>query len=44
MLDIPYANRGDYYNSLENCQINKIEKPFVNYLKKEYFKEYKEYL
>ena len=44
MLDIPYANREYYYDSLENCQINKIEKPFVNYLKKEYFNEYKEYL
>lgn len=44
MLDVPYADREDYYDSLEDCQINKIEKPFVNYLKKEYFKEYKEYL
>lgn len=44
MLDIPYANREDYYDSLENCQINKIEKPFVTYLKKEYLGEYQEYL
>jgi len=29
---------------LENCQINKIERPFVDYLKKEYIKEYNNYL
>ncbi len=44
MLDIPYADREDYYDSLENCQINKIERPFVDYLKKEYIKEYNNYL
>jgi Fic family protein len=44
MLDIPYKDRADYYDALENCQINKVEKPFVHYLKKEYFKEYKAYL
>lgn len=44
MLDIPYSDREGYYDSLENCQINKIEKPFVDYLKKKYLKEYKEYL
>lgn len=40
MFDIPYADRQDYYDALENCQINKVEKPFVHYLKKEYLKEY----
>ncbi|MBU0627744.1 MAG: Fic family protein [Nanoarchaeota archaeon] len=43
MVDIPYVDRQDYYESLEDCQINKIEKPFVDYLNKEYLKEYKEY-
>ncbi len=41
MLDIPYKDREKYYDSLENCQINKIQKPLINYLKREYFKEYK---
>ncbi len=39
MLDIPYKNREEYYDCLEDCQINKKEKPFINYLKREYFKE-----
>lgn len=43
MLDIPYKDREKYYDSLEDCQINKMQKPFINYLKKEYFKEYKYY-
>lgn len=42
MLDIPYEDRHDYYDKLEECQINKIEKPFVDYLMEEYVKEYKE--
>lgn len=41
MLDIPYKDREKYYDSLEDCQINKIQKPFIDYLKREYFKEYK---
>jgi len=40
MLDIPYKDREEYYDNLENCQINKIQKPFIDYLKKEYFNEY----
>ncbi|MFH1439062.1 MAG: Fic family protein [Candidatus Woesearchaeota archaeon] len=40
MLNIPYKNREMYYDNLEECQINKIEKPFVNYLLGEYFREY----
>lgn len=40
MLDIPYKDREMYYDTLEDCQINKKEKPFIDYLKKEYFKEY----
>ena len=40
MLDIPYKDREEYYDNLEDCQINKIQKPFTNYLKREYFKEY----
>ena len=40
MLDIPYEDREDYYEVLERCQLDKIEKPFVNYCFKEYLKQY----
>ncbi len=40
LLDIPYKDREKYYDSLENCQINKTQKAFIDYLKREYFKEY----
>lgn len=41
MLDIPYKDRAEYYNSLEKCQLEKKEKLFIDYCYKEYLKEYK---
>jgi Fic family protein len=41
MLDIPYANRENYYEVLEKCQISKLEKPFILYCLKEYVKQYR---
>ncbi|UZE92617.1 MAG: Fic family protein [Methanosarcinales archaeon] len=43
MLNVRYRDREDYYDSLERCQIKEIEKPFIYYIKKEYFKAYGEF-
>lgn len=40
MLDISYDDREEYYDALEKCQTDKIEKPFVLYCLKEYLKQY----
>ncbi len=40
MLNILYKEREDYYSNLEECQINKIQRPFLEYLFKEYRKQY----
>jgi len=40
MLNIRYANKEDYYDALEDCQVSGIEKPFVDYIKQEYFREH----
>jgi Fic family protein len=40
LLNILYKERQDYYEALEECQINKIQKPFLKYLFKEYEKQY----
>tara|TARA_Y100000310_G_C20692961_1_gene823568 strand:- start:2966 stop:3835 length:870 start_codon:yes stop_codon:yes gene_type:complete len=29
MLDIPFEDREDYYDTLENCQLDNLEEPFV---------------
>ena len=42
MLDIPYRDREDYYETEEKCQLDNVEKPFVYYCLKEYLKQYKE--
>lgn len=40
MLNILYKEREDYYETLQECQIKKIQKPFLEYLFKEYKKQY----
>ena len=44
MLNIRYSNREKYYDALEVCQISGTIKKFIEFIKKEYFKEYKEYI
>ena len=39
MLDIPYEGREDYYNALETCQIEGVEKPFIDCCFKEYLRQ-----
>jgi len=43
MLDIPYKDRVEYYSVLEKCQLEQIEKLFVDYCYKEYLKQSKEF-
>lgn len=40
MLNILYKEREDYYGALQECQIKKIQKPFLEYLFEEYKKQY----
>lgn len=40
MLNILYKKREEYYETLQECQIKKIQKPFLKYLFKEYKKQY----
>lgn len=40
LLNILYKEREDYYAALEECQTNKIQKPFLDYLFQEYKKQY----
>jgi Fic family protein len=44
MLDIRYSDLEEYYDVLEDCQIEGTTAKFVEFIKKEYFKEYKEYI
>ena len=44
MLNIKYANRDNYYNSLERSQLTKKGYIFVQHIIKRYLKEYKKYL
>jgi len=37
-IDIPIEELEKYYNVLDSCQIEKQEKPFVDYIKEMYFK------
>ena len=39
LIDIPVEDLENYYNVLDTYQIEKKEKPFVDYIKKRYFKE-----
>ena len=43
MLNILYKEREDYYEALEECQVNKTQNFFLNYLFEEYKKQYQEY-
>lgn len=43
-IDFPYADREEYYASLEECQLENREQPFVEYCLTEYLKQYQEYL
>lgn len=43
MLNIPYENRGGYYNALEKSQTKKIDSVFVQWFFKRYIKEYARY-
>ncbi|HDZ61038.1 MAG TPA: Fic family protein, partial [Candidatus Pacearchaeota archaeon] len=38
LIDIPVEDIEDYYDVLDKYQIEKKEKPFVDYIKKKYFK------
>ena len=40
MLNVLYKEKGDYYETLQECQIKKIQKPFLEYLFEEYKKQY----
>lgn len=44
LLNIPYAKRTSYYNSLERAQTKNQEHVFTNWLIKRYIKEHKKYL
>ncbi|MEW5955524.1 MAG: Fic family protein [Candidatus Micrarchaeota archaeon] len=44
MLDIPYKGRSSYYRSLERAQTKRIDAIFVQWLFKQYIKEYARYL
>jgi len=44
MLNIMYSDREEYYDVLEDCQISGTKKRFVEFIKKEYFIEYGDYL
>ena len=37
LIDIPIEDIENYYNALDKYQIEKQEKPFVDYIKKKYF-------
>ncbi|MBI5072792.1 Fic family protein [Candidatus Woesearchaeota archaeon] len=39
MLNILYKEREEYYETLQECQLKKIQKPFLKYLFKEYKKQ-----
>jgi len=39
LIDIPIEDLEKYYNVLDKYQIEKKEKPFIDYIKKRYFKE-----
>lgn len=41
MIDMPYEAREDYYEALEKCQIDYVERPFIKYCLKEYIRQYK---
>jgi len=43
MLNIRYSNREEYYDALEECQVDETKKKFVKFVKKEYLKEYEEF-
>lgn len=43
MLNIRYSDREEYYEALEDCQTAGTTKKFIDFIKKEYFKEYQEY-
>ena len=36
LIDIPIEDLEDYYNALDEYQIEKDEKPFVDYIKRKY--------
>ena len=38
MIDIKYSDRNSYYNSLERCQVNAQQFPFVNFIVKRMLK------
>ena len=38
LIDIPIEDLEDYYNTLDKYQIEKNEKPFINYIKKKFMK------
>lgn len=44
MLDVPYKDRAEYYNALQKCQLDGVEKPFVDYCYKEYLKQNREFI
>ncbi len=44
MLNIPYENRGSYYNALERSQIKKEDNIFLQWFFRRYVKEHKRYL
>tara|TARA_Y100000034_G_scaffold8818_1_gene9504 strand:+ start:3268 stop:4182 length:915 start_codon:yes stop_codon:yes gene_type:complete len=41
LIDIPIEDIENYYNALDRYQIEKKEKPFIDYIKNRYFKELK---
>ncbi|MEM3555683.1 MAG: Fic family protein [Candidatus Micrarchaeia archaeon] len=43
LLNIPYENRGSYYNALERSQIKKNNSIFIHWLFRRYVKEHKAY-
>ncbi len=44
MMDIPYDNRTAYYNALERSQTRKNEDTFLQWLFRQYLKEFRRYL
>ncbi len=44
MLNIPYKNRGSYYNALERSQVKRQDSIFLQWFFKRYVKEHKRYI
>ena len=44
LLNIRYSDREEYYDVLEGCQISGTKRRFIDFIKNEYVKEYKEFL